>query len=358
MAAFVRRRQRHDDEVGDARGDLLVAARTPIRLRRGVGLDHPHLRHRIGERVKSEARPGGAHRGTGWHRPLSPRIAVTGRLAGIGTVRYNGTMELPRVAVRLRIDGERGVSAAVVGELACAVEDAGAAALFVNGQRSGREANDPYVVLGAAAATTSRIGLGCLSSSIEERLPSILAKTLASLDLCCGGRMIACLTADFARGVDPAGSLVEAVVVLRAMLEVAGPSFHGEHFAISRAWNEPRMPRARRMPIGVAIAPVRASGQTATLQVAQMVVALAEHVDFVVADWRSEQENRATTVIPRLAVIDTSSPAEIGEETTSAVRAGCAGVVLDFLEVPEPSALSLALAVALEASGPFTSESG
>ncbi len=299
--------------------------------------------------------------GTGAPAGVRPRAIITAlflrpfAFAGTGAIRYNGRVDLPRLAVRVGI-GPLGVPAAALGEFASAAESAGADALFVSGERSAAEANDPFVLLGAAAVSTSRIGLGCLSSSIEERQPSILAKSLASLDLCSNGRTVACVSSDFATEDDAAGALVEAIAVLRAMLEVAAPTVHGEHFSVTRAWNEPRMPRDRPMPIGVELKAVSADAGAGALQAAQLAVALIEHVDFVVADWNQGGADRPTAGIPELALVDASN-ADAKEAATSAFRARNVGVVLDFRSLPEPGEVSRALAVAKDASRTVDAES-
>jgi alkanesulfonate monooxygenase SsuD/methylene tetrahydromethanopterin reductase-like flavin-dependent oxidoreductase (luciferase family) len=263
----------------------------------------------------------------------------------VANVRYNGLVELPKIAVRLRVPAG-GASAALIGELSSAAEQAEAEAFFVDGDRQGEAANDPFVVLGAAAASTFRIGLGCLASPIEERRPSVLAKTLASLDVCCDGRAIAVIAANFSHGVDPAGTLVEAVLVLKRMLEVPAPSFHGEHFSITRAWNEPRAIRERPMPIGVAIGPASSSDRAETLQGAEVAAALAEGVDFLVFDWHSESAKPVSGDIPALALVDNSPGSETKRTISSAYHAGFAGVVLNFSELPHKAALVRALEVA------------
>jgi alkanesulfonate monooxygenase SsuD/methylene tetrahydromethanopterin reductase-like flavin-dependent oxidoreductase (luciferase family) len=264
-------------------------------------------------------------------------------------------VDQPRLAVRVGIDAH-GVLAAALGEFASTAESAGAEALFVSGERSAAEANDPFVLLGAAAGSTSRIGLGCLSLSIDERQPAILAKSLASLDLCSNGRAVACVSSDFTTQADAAGVLVEAVAVVRAMLEVAAPTFHGEHFSVTRAWNEPRMERDRPLPIGVELKAVSADPRAGPLQAAQLAVALIEHVDFVVAAWNEAGVDRPTAGIPALALVDASN-ADIKEVATAAFRAPNAGVVLDFCSLPEPGELSGALAIAKQARRSVDAES-
>src|SRR3954453_1849340 len=49
---------------------------------------------------------------------------------------------------------------------------------------------DPIVVLGAVAASTSRIRLGTAICLVVERDPIILAKQIASLDQLSGGRVL------------------------------------------------------------------------------------------------------------------------------------------------------------------------
>ncbi|MGA8296715.1 MAG: LLM class flavin-dependent oxidoreductase [Acidimicrobiales bacterium] len=258
---------------------------------------------------------------------------------------YNGSVSLPVLAVRIRF-GEHGERAEAVRELASAVEEEGADALFVNGERAADGANDPFVILGAAAASTSHVGLGCVATPIGERPPSVLAKTLASLDMVSGGRAIACLSTQSTPATSPK-ILVEAVAVIRAMLDSPAPSFHGEHFEIAEAWNEPRMHRRERMPLGIVFATTAPDDQVKASQ-ETLTTSFWENVDFVVSDARQNSGIRGT---PSLALIDGTSGAEIEHATKSVLGAQHAGLILDFPEVPETAALRRAVATVRSVSG-------
>src|SRR3712207_4344381 len=83
----------------------------------------------------------------------------------------------PRVAVRL----------------ARAAEAAGWEAFFVwdhLGFVRGVPSADPWVVLSAVAATTTRLKLGLALTPLARRRPQVVANALATLDLLSGGRVI------------------------------------------------------------------------------------------------------------------------------------------------------------------------
>ncbi len=83
----------------------------------------------------------------------------------------------PRVAVRL----------------ARAAEKAGWEAFFVwdhLGFVRGVPSGDPYVILAAVAASTTRLKLGLAVTPLARRRPQVVANAMASLDLLSGGRAI------------------------------------------------------------------------------------------------------------------------------------------------------------------------
>src|SRR3712207_4412244 len=83
----------------------------------------------------------------------------------------------PRVAVRL----------------ARAAEAAGWEAFFVwdhLGFVRGGPSGDPWIILSAVAATTTRLKLGLAVTPLARRRPQVVANALASLDLLSGGRVI------------------------------------------------------------------------------------------------------------------------------------------------------------------------
>jgi hypothetical protein len=255
-------------------------------------------------------------------------------------------VSIPKLSARIRVE-EEGLLARDAARLALLTESAGADAFFVNGRRAPGEANDPFVVLGAAAESTSRIMLGCVATPVDERLPSILAKTLAALDVCSGGRAMACLALGGVHDSGTLDELLEAIAVVRAMLEVEAPTFSGEHFSIKRAWNEPRAQRARPMPIGVELCSPPLTDTAGTLEVAGLSVALADVVDFLVSDARPASALPPSFSTPQICVVE-SGPGLDGR-VRAAFVAGYAGVTVDFAAPPNPDELVRALGVARSA---------
>ncbi|HUZ21047.1 MAG TPA: LLM class flavin-dependent oxidoreductase [Acidimicrobiales bacterium] len=182
-----------------------------------------------------------------------------------------------------------GIALAELGSVAVEAEAAGFDALYlagsdqniVLGTPDGAETvlPDPFVALGAVVPLTSRLALGCLATPLGERPPSLLAKVVASLDVCSAGRAVAALGpaprgpgtaapqgADAARAKpgrartggaeresDAIGRLGEALEVCRAMLRLPAPSMDGAYYRIDRAWNEPKADRPEPTPVGLLI---------------------------------------------------------------------------------------------------------
>ncbi len=200
------------------------------------------------------------------------------------------------VGLRLRVARLAGavpagaIALAELGGVAVATEAAGFDALYlagvdpsrVTGTRDGAGTvwADPFVALGAVAPVTSRLALGCLATPLGERPPSLLAKVVASLDVCSAGRAVAALgpalprpsgsTAPEGAGVvragrgrsraggahgegDAIGRLGEAVEICRAMLRLPAPSMEGAYYRIEQAWNEPKAERPEPTPVGLLI---------------------------------------------------------------------------------------------------------
>src|ERR1700744_1726000 len=55
---------------------------------------------------------------------------------------------------------------------------------------SGRPSADPWVTLGACAATTERILLGTAATPLPRRRPQVVAQQIASLSLASSGRVV------------------------------------------------------------------------------------------------------------------------------------------------------------------------
>jgi F420-dependent oxidoreductase-like protein len=109
-----------------------------------------------------------------------------------------------------------------------------------------------WTTAGALAMVTSRVRIGFMTLCNEYRLPSVAAKTATSLDVLSGGRV------DFGMGAGwhedefrmfgfpyPDGKtrldrLEEGLQIMRGMFENEEFTFHGEHYDIDGAWNNPR----------------------------------------------------------------------------------------------------------------------
>jgi hypothetical protein len=138
---------------------------------------------------------------------------------------------MPRVGVRLP------VVTAQVGEYLAdvtALEAAGAHAVWVEGTGP-----DPWVILGALAATTHRMILGCVISSPEEWPAAQLGRTAGTLQTLSRGRIVV--------GLPPEGIREDQVDALRG----AGVTIFGSDFVAGaekwlatpvptdrEAWNE------------------------------------------------------------------------------------------------------------------------
>jgi hypothetical protein len=124
----------------------------------------------------------------------------------------------------------------------------------------GDQALDAWTLLGWIAGGTERIGLLAAGLEVSDREPTVLARSAASLDLLCGGRLELALTAE-------PGALGEAVDIIRGVLDAGEPTpvrHLGKHYRVPRAQRGP-LP-AHRIPImvcGSDPAVVRLAGLTA-----------------------------------------------------------------------------------------------
>jgi F420-dependent oxidoreductase-like protein len=122
---------------------------------------------------------------------------------------------------------------------------------------------EAYTLLGALAATTHRARLGTLVSPVTFRVPSLLAKTIATLDVISGGRAVLGIGAawdtgehtaygvDFPEVAERQDRLEEAVQICRALLTEETSSFSGKYYTVTEAHNSPR-PLQPSVPILVA----------------------------------------------------------------------------------------------------------
>ena len=135
---------------------------------------------------------------------------------------------------------------------------------FVNGLRPDDDWFEAWTTLGGLAATTERIRLGTLVSSITLRNPSLLARAATTLDHVSGGRLelgigAAGSTTDHAMTGIPARSdaeraerLEESVALVRDLLTDGRAEAVGPHYQVQGATLRPRPEQRPRPPITVA----------------------------------------------------------------------------------------------------------
>ena len=161
--------------------------------------------------------------------------------------------------------------ARTVATVAAAVEQAGWDALFVwdhvvhdKRQRRGVPFGDPWMLLTAAALATSRIRLGTLVTPVPRRRPEQLARQVATLDSCSGGRVIfgAGLGGpiedefgSFGDTTDPvvlAERLDEGLALLRLYWSGAAVDYDGRHYRVRDVTLLPASVQRPRPPVWVA----------------------------------------------------------------------------------------------------------
>ena len=140
---------------------------------------------------------------------------------------------------------------------------------------------DCFVVLGAIAASTSRIRIGELVVGVPYRNPALLAKMLTTLDVVSHGRTIAGLGAawheqefkaygwPFPSVRERMEMLEESVQIVDRMMTQRPASFRGKHYAVENAYNDPMPVQQPRPPIMIG-----GSGEKATLRI------VAQYADF------------------------------------------------------------------------------
>jgi F420-dependent oxidoreductase-like protein len=111
---------------------------------------------------------------------------------------------------------------------------------------------EAYTLLGALAASTSRVQLATLVTGVTYRNPAMLAKIVTTLDVISGGRAILGIGAawhdeehvglgfDFPPARERLDRLEEAVQICRAMFTQDAPSYRGRYYHIDSARNVPR----------------------------------------------------------------------------------------------------------------------
>ena len=150
-------------------------------------------------------------------------------------------------------------------ELAQAAEEAGWEAFFVwdhLGFVWGQPSCDPWVVLAAVAASTTRLKLGTALTPLARRRPQVVANALASLDLLSRGRVVfgaglGGVAEEFTAFGDPgdakerAARLDEGLTVLDRLWSGASVSHRGLHYAVEGVSLEPLPLQRPRVPIWI-----------------------------------------------------------------------------------------------------------
>ena len=125
------------------------------------------------------------------------------------------------------------------------------------------EVHDPWVLLGAIAAGTSRIRIGTMVTPVSRRRPQVLAKHLTTLDHLSGGRVTVGIglgdppDLDFSDfGDEPSyrerGAITdEALTVLGDLLGDGRSTFHGRHLEVTTSLR-PLPVQRPRVPIWIA----------------------------------------------------------------------------------------------------------
>src|SRR3712207_6521294 len=138
--------------------------------------------------------------------------------------------------------------------LARAAEAAGWEAFFVwdhLGFVRGVPSADPWTILSAVAATTTRLKLGLAVTPLARRRPQVVANALASLDLLSGGRVIfgaglGGSPEEFTAFGEPgeakrrAAMLDEGLEILDGLLSGEKVAHRGPHYAVENVSMTPR----------------------------------------------------------------------------------------------------------------------
>lgn len=119
---------------------------------------------------------------------------------------------------------------------------------------------NPFVALASVAAVTGRLRLGTGVSLVSQHDPIILAKTVATLDVVSGDRVILGVGAGWNEpemrnhGVDPAQRwkvLREHVLAMKTIWTQDVAEFHGEHIDFDPLWLWPKPVQQPHPPIAV-----------------------------------------------------------------------------------------------------------
>ena len=239
-----------EDELERDFPEFELGAVPPVGGRKGPGADRPAYVGAGGDRVRGR-------------RPRRIRAPAGGRPAAAGRRPHRRYPRRLTVRLCLMVEGQEDVSWDEWLALADVCERAGLDGLFrsdhylsVVGRRE-RASHDAIATLAALAARTERIRLGTLVSPVTFRHPSVLAKSVATIDHVSGGRVELGLGAGWnegehaAYGFDfpPLGTRME---LLEEQLEIVhrlwtedSVSFAGRHYRLDDC---PALPRPLQQP--------------------------------------------------------------------------------------------------------------
>jgi alkanesulfonate monooxygenase SsuD/methylene tetrahydromethanopterin reductase-like flavin-dependent oxidoreductase (luciferase family) len=150
-------------------------------------------------------------------------------------------------------------------QLARAAEEAGWEAFFVwdhLGFVWGQPSCDPWVVLGAVAASTTRLKLGTALTPLARRRPQVVANAVASLDLLSRGRVVfgaglGGVAEEFTAFGDPGDAkeravrLDEGLTILDRLWSGASVTHRGPHYAVEGITLAPLPLQRPRVPIWI-----------------------------------------------------------------------------------------------------------
>lgn len=117
---------------------------------------------------------------------------------------------------------------------------------------------DPFVAMGAVAATTSRLRIGTAICLVAQRDPILLAKQIASLDTLSGGRFLFGVGAGWNveemrnHGTDPATRwrlLQERIEAMTAIWTQDEAAYHGRLVDFDPLWSWPKPVQHPRPPV-------------------------------------------------------------------------------------------------------------
>lgn len=153
----------------------------------------------------------------------------------------------------------------VVIQLAQAAEGAGWEGLFIwdhLGYVWGAPSGDPWVILAAVAASTTRLRLGSAVTPLPRRRPQVVATTLATLDILSGGRVIfgsglGGVPEEFEAFGDPgdtkqrAAMLDEGLAILDRLWSGERVTHRGVHYTVDGVTLAPLPVQRPRIPIWI-----------------------------------------------------------------------------------------------------------